>query len=85
MSDTGEMWREVRQQGQVKRASNRKSSADILAEAGVPFERKNGGAHLVVDANGHVVDFGPGTGKWIERGSKRSGRGVMALIKAVTT
>jgi hypothetical protein len=70
-------------ESQARRADNRESSAAILAEHGVAFERKNMGAHLVVSHAGHVVDFWPGTGKYIPRGVLRPGRGVFNLLKAI--
>jgi len=65
---------------QEKRADNRAQSASILARAGVIFESRNDGAHLVVLAGAHVVDFWPGTGLWIVRGSQARKRGVRALL-----
>ena len=64
-----------------RRAKNRQSSAEILAERGIQFETKNMGAHLVVSHDGKVADFWPGTGKYIPRGGGRPGRGVFNLLK----
>lgn len=64
-----------------RRAKNRQSSAEILAERGVQFEAKNMGAHLIVSHDGKVADFWPGTGKYIPRGGGRPGRGVFNLLK----
>lgn len=52
-----------------------------LEAAGIQFESKNGGAHLVVSAAGLVVDFWPGTGLWVVRGTNERRRGVRHLIK----
>ena len=76
-SDMGEMfnaWRKIRQE---KRAQNRGSSADLLRAAGIPFESKNGGAHLIVAGR---YDFWPGTGLWMARGERTKRRGVRKLI-----
>lgn len=78
--DASAMWRAVRQAGQEKRADNRDSSAQMLREAGVAFESKNGGAHLIVRGNGAVVDFWPGTGLWKVRGSTQQRRGIRKLL-----
>ena len=84
MGDMGDYWRDVRpaiqEESRKKRASNRESSAKMLAAAGIAFEAKNEGAHLIVTANGRTVDFWPGTGLWIERGASRQKRGVRRLI-----
>lgn len=87
MGDMGEFWADVKpalkQRSQEKRASNRASSAQILAERGVQFTSKNGGAHLIVTASDHTVDFWPGTGKWMTRGFRFGlvGRGVRGLLQ----
>lgn len=64
-----------------RRASNRESSAQVLADHGVTFETKNMGAHLIVSHGGKIADFWPGTGKYIPRGFGRPGRGVFSLLK----
>lgn len=80
--DLGAFWRDVKAARQEKRAGNRKSSPEMLQAAGVHFESKNYGAHLIVRADsGHTVDFWPGTGLWVVRGSKERRRGVAGLIK----
>ena len=55
----------------------------MLQELGVSFERKNMGAHLIVSHDGKVVDFWPGTGKYIPRGFGQPGRGVFNLLKLI--
>lgn len=81
--DMGAYWRGVKAASQAKRADNRESSsAELLREAGVHFTAKNGGAHLIVRTDGgHVIDFWPGTGLWIMRGSTQRHGGVRKLIK----
>lgn len=81
-SDMGEMWDSVKAEGQEKRARNREQSAALLEKRGIAFETKNAGAHLIVRHNSKVVDFWPGTGKWIVRGAMaRKGRGVFKLLR----
>lgn len=82
--DTGEFWRAVRAERREKREKNRTDSATMLQQAGLRFETKNLGAHLIVRAIGLTVDFWPGTGLWIVRNPKREGRGVQRLIDALT-
>ena len=85
MGDIGDYWRDVKtalkEDSQRKRANNRDASAWNLTAAGIPFESKNGGAHLVVSAAGLVVDFWPGTGLWVVRNTNERRRGVRSLIK----
>ncbi len=68
---------------QEKRASNREQSALILQRGGCVFESKNNGAHLIVLAGPHEVDFWPGTGLWIVRGEQQKRRGVRKLLTFV--
>jgi len=77
-------WRDVKAASQEKRKSNRVTSTEMLFAAGLKFETKNMGAHLIVRALGLTVDFWPGTGLWIVRNPKREGRGVQRLIDALT-
>jgi len=84
MGDMGDYWRDVRpsmkEENQKKRAGNRESSAKMLTAAGIAFETKNEGAHLIVTESGRTVDFWPATGLWIERGTAKQKRGVRCLI-----
>ena len=74
-----EYWRDIKQAKQEKRADNRESSAEYLAQRGIPFVSKNGGAHLVVEGKDCFIDFWPGTGKWHSRCGKK-GFGVRNLV-----
>jgi hypothetical protein len=65
----------------AKRARNREASARLLREAGIGFEERNGGAHLIVAGR---YDFWPGTGLWMARGEKTKRRGVKELIARIT-
>ena len=78
--DIGGMYRALREQSQMKRATNRNQSARLLTEAGIPFESKNGGAHLIVAGR---YDFWPGTGLWMARGDKAKQRGVVKLVRRI--
>ncbi|MBC7602757.1 MAG: hypothetical protein H7255_08880 [Ramlibacter sp.] len=83
----GDFWNAVgpvmKARSQEKRVSNRQSSAEMLASRGVKFTTHNAGAHLIVDAGSHKVNFWPGTGKWITQGWRFGlvSRGVRSLIK----
>ena len=76
-------WRDVKpamqEASQQRRASNRANSAALLRANGVPFESKNGGAHLIVEGRECPIDFWPGTGKWHSRCGKK-GFGVRNLV-----
>ena len=80
----GDFWRDVNAARQQKRADNRASSADMLKTAGITFESKNIGAHLIVTALGQTFDFWPGTGLWMVRGKPKRRYGVRGLIDACT-
>jgi hypothetical protein len=82
MSEMGEIWTGIKAMRQEKRAANRQSSADLLLQAGIPFQSRNAGAHLIVrPKTGYLIDFWPGTGLWQQRGNPRKHRGVQSLIK----
>ena len=83
MSEIGELFAAQRRLGQQRRANNRASSAERLAGAGVRFESKNDGAHLIVEATPKRIDFWPGTGLWIVRGDPRRRYGVQKLIRHI--
>jgi hypothetical protein len=84
--DVGEVWLAVKGAQQEKRAANREASPQLLTDAGIPFEAKNGGAHLIVGA-GLAWDFWPGTGLWRRRGpvkgNRAEGYGVRRLIERI--
>ncbi len=80
MGDVGETFNLLKQQSKEKREKNRKSSTELLTEKAIEFESKNIGAHLVVTGKDCLIDFWPGTGKFITRTGKK-GRGVFNLIK----
>jgi hypothetical protein len=79
--DIGEMFRAINKQRQEARASHRKTSPEHLRAAGVNFLTKNDGAHLVVTTKRGLLDFWPGTGLWIDRTTRREGRGVFNLLR----
>lgn len=82
--DMGAYWRDVKAAQQAERANRRECAPDLLESAGLKFESKNGDAHLIVTGLGRTVDFWPGTGRWIDRNSKRKGFGVRNVIDALT-
>lgn len=77
MSDMGELYGAYRAVRAQKRRENTAASTAMLREAGVEFESKNGGTHLIVMGK---IDFWPGTGLWIERGTDRRRRGVRGVL-----
>jgi len=79
----GNAFREMKEYRQNKRAENRESSRRILEDRGIDYDSKNGGAHLIIFYPGGRVDFWPGTGKYIDDVSGKSGRGVFNLVKLI--
>lgn len=74
------LYREQSEASKAKRASNREYSARLLTEAGIAFETRNDGAHLIVAGR---YDFWPGTGLWMVRGDRTKNRGVRKLIARI--
>ena len=83
MGDMAEVWEGWAERSKAKRASNRTNSAQTLKTFGVEFTSHNLGAHLIIQCDKGVIDFWPGTGKWIIRGGPDGKRGVMNLVKFV--
>lgn len=83
MSEMVEIMRSMKKDSQERRANNRASSTDLLRADGVEFEERNAGAHLIVPAGRDIVDFWPGTGLWIVRGSPVQHRGVHHLLRYI--
>ena len=82
--DQRAVWGGLKMQSQIKRSQNRDNSAELLRAASIPFESSDMGVHLIVRpaSSSFVIDFWPGTGKWIVRG--HSGvhmRGVRNLLQ----
>lgn len=81
MSEAAKTSRTIAEARRQERAERRVTIPERLAAAGIAFERKNNGAHLIVRHRKHTIDFWPGTGLWIERGSDRRRYGVRGLVK----
>lgn len=71
------VYRETRKN---KRAENRKHSRNLLESKKIPMEVMNEGAHIKIPAGDSHIDFWPGTGLWIDRGTRKQGRGVYPLL-----
>lgn len=81
MSQESEIYDSLKVCSKTQRAEKRREIPEILKRKGIKFETKNNGAHLVIHGRSITVDFWPGTGKWIARGDKANGYGVVALLK----
>jgi len=80
MGDMAEVWEGYAERSKVKRAKNREQSERILTQFKVPHSVHNHGAHIIIECAGQMIDFWPGTGKWIIRGGPDGKRGVMNLV-----
>lgn len=81
MSEAGEVWKAMKEESAERRNRHRSNAPTILQGAGISYESKNDGAHLVVAAEA-IFDFWPGTGLWICRKNGKRGRGIRSLIAA---
>lgn len=83
MGDEGDYWRDVKpimkEASRKKRQRNREYAAHLLTQAGISFESKNNGAHFIVQGREIIIDFWPGTGKFITRAGK-TGRGIRKVM-----
>lgn len=83
MSELGEYFHDMKKFRQSQRAKNRLGSTNMLQAAGITFESKHDGAHLIIQAGTDMIDFWPGTGLWIVRGGRLRDRGVKKLINYI--
>ena len=82
MGDMGEVFNAMKESSKRRREANRNNAPLILTEAGIQFQERNHGAHLIVSGSKCLIDYWPGTGKWISR-KGINGRGVRSLIKHI--
>lgn len=80
MGEHAEIWNAIRADRRERRHRNRELSPQILDAHGVSYVSKNDGAHLIVSHGELVIDFWPGTGKWVVRRKGMRGRGVRPLL-----
>jgi len=79
MSDTGDMWREIKKDSKAKKQSNYDRAIERLNKLEIPYTCPNSN-HVVVDEK---IDYWPSTGKFIVRKSNKKGRGIKALLKEI--
>lgn len=77
-TDLSSDYKAIREYSKARRSNNRDKGAQYLRDAGIAFESKNGGAHLIVVDH---VDYWPGTGLWSDRRTPDAGRGVASLLR----
>ena len=77
MSEEKEFWDSFKEEKKNRKDSNLDKSVAILENNGVVF-RKLSEYHFRVDER---FDYWPSTGKFIEIGTKKDGRGVFNLLK----
>lgn len=83
MSTLSETYKSMLKYSQERRSSYRDFAPGYLIENGIDFSTHNNGVHLMVNCGSSgIIDFCPGTGKWIERGGK-TGRGIKNLVKYI--
>jgi hypothetical protein len=79
MSELGEIFKELKEERRTKRWSNFESSLKLLESRGIDYQVCNAATgHTLVNGE---VDFWPTTGRWRQRGTGKSGRGVRSLIR----
>lgn len=80
MSEIGDTFAALKEIQTAKKKSNATSSIALLINRGIKFDTlSTGNWHLRLGD----YDFWPSTGKFINRKSKRTGRGVRNLIRLV--
>jgi hypothetical protein len=70
MSEVIDYFRDMKAIEKERRAENRATGPEALTAAGFLFDVKNAGTHLIVRTNRGLVDYWPGTEKWMVRGER---------------
>ena len=81
MSELAATYRAMHERTLAKKLSNVEQSLNNLKACGIPYVICNHQNHHTLVAE--KWDFWPSTGHWRERGTGRSGRGVLKLMRAV--
>ena len=76
----GDMYKDLRELSKQERRERTLEAPAKLKAAGLAFELKNGGSHVILMTQTRVVDFWPGNELWIVRGSKKRQYGIDELI-----
>lgn len=80
MSDMIDMYRGMKVMDQERRADRREDALEHLKLHKINGTVNNGGAHLIIKHGDSVIDFWPGTDKFMVRGGKRQ-YGINTLCK----
>mgnify|MGYP000090004869 CR=1 FL=1 len=78
MSELGEIFSALREQGKQKRKSNAEASEQILIDSKIPFKYLSC-THIRVGE----YDFWPSTGLFIHVKTKKRGRGIFNLMRRI--
>lgn len=81
-NDMSADWHEHKQDRANKRHQNLVISTKILANAGVKFDSRDYGQHIIIRMP-FRIDFWPSTGLW--KTAQSNGRGVRELIQFINT
>jgi hypothetical protein len=82
MSEIGDMWKEHKEERKTAKQERAANAPELLKEAGIVFDSRNNGQHLIVEGFECFIDFWPSTGRWNSRFGKQ-GFGLGDLIKYV--
>lgn len=79
MSEIGDCFAALRQEGRVKKSRNLEFATKYLIDNNIVFESKNCGLHLIVSNEHLIIDYWPSTGLFKVRGHDYQGRGINTL------
>ena len=77
-SEMGEIYYAMRKAKQERKQANKANGTEKIKRSGYSFVTHNDGLHIVIE---NRVDYWPSTGKFIDRQTKRKGRGILPLLK----
>jgi hypothetical protein len=86
MGDVGDFFKDTegyfKERNVERKSNNLRKALSLLKQHGVSFESKNSGIHLIV---AETYDYWPTTEKFIERNTKKKGRGIFNLLKRLSS
>lgn len=81
MGNMGDDFREMRARKKERHEINKERATAALIQAGIRFESKNDGEHLII--GGGAYELWPSSTRWRARGERRIYLGVERLIKRI--
>jgi len=83
MSELGETYAAWNEQKKKKKEQNLYYALEMLNYLSIDYESKNDGVHLIIRYKNFIIDYWPTTGKFSNRLTKKTGRGIFNLLQHI--